>query len=67
MAIPDALAPQAGPVDTGPPPVVTRVSTLRMEAPETARTARRRRIWIPARMRIMAWLVLLFSSRWSRS
>ncbi len=59
MAIPDALAPQAGPVDTGPPPVVTRVSTLRMEAPEAARTARRRRIWIPARMRIMAWLVLL--------
>ncbi len=59
MAIPDALKPQAAPVDTELPPVVTRVSTLRVEAPEAERTARRRRIWLPARFRIMAWLVLL--------
>ncbi|GEC03611.1 two-component sensor histidine kinase [Streptomyces spinoverrucosus] len=60
MVAQDERAPDAPPV-SGESAVVTRVSTRRDDVPGRSRKASggRRRIAVPARLRIMGWLVLL--------
>lgn len=61
MAIPDTRAAQAPPIGPALSAVVTRASTRRVPELDSPRGPRRgrRRVQVPARLRIMAWLVLL--------